>query len=77
LRRTVGRMIPLNIDDAMLTIIVTGVVLAILYIFFEVATWRSHRLADIKYISNMRELYRRSFAHARRLVPLKFTKRKS
>jgi hypothetical protein len=69
-------MTPFNIDDVMLTIIVSGVVLAVLYIFFEVVTWRTHRLADIKYVSSMRELYRRSFAHARRLVPLKFAKRR-
>ncbi len=70
-------MTTLNVDDAMLFIIACGVALGILYLIFETVHWRFLRQAEIKSLSTVRELYRRSFEVTRRLVPSKFAKKKS
>lgn len=60
-----------SLDDALLTAIIAGFFLGLLYLIVEILTWRVRRVAEIKALANIRELYRRSFQLSRWLVPKK------
>lgn len=64
-------MTAFSLDDALLTTIIAGFSLGVLYLIVEILTWRVRRVAEIKALANVRELYKRSFQLTRWLVPKK------